>query len=106
MKTFPRFGKQFTLSTKVQLPREYGYRSITDIHENRNWIKVEGIEGSVQRADIITFTNKTDVDMFPALDDLYLADQYDSVYERGDDSNIFVGKLKGRTLKQFVADMN
>ena len=92
--------------TKVQLPGEYGYRLVKEVHDTRNWIKVDGIEGSFQRDHINAFTNKANIEMFPALDDLYITDATGSVYERRDDCNMFVGKLNGRTLKQFAADQN
>lgn len=92
--------------TKVQLPGEYGYRLVKEVHETRKWIKVDGIEGSFQRGHINAFTNKPSVEMFPALDDLYITDAYGSVYERRSDCNMHIGKLNGRTLKQFIADQN
>ena len=91
--------------TKVQVQGEYGYRKVAEIHETRKWIKVEGLAGSFQRAHIVAFSNKDTVEMYPAIDDLYIADQYGTVYERGHDINFAIGKLQGRTLKQFVADM-
>jgi hypothetical protein len=99
-----KFNSTFCVeTTKVQMAGEYGFRRIKEIHETKNWIKVEGYEGSFQRGDIIAFTNKDSAEMFPALDDLYMTDQYGSVYERGSDVNMFIGKLNGRTLKQFIA---
>jgi len=99
-----KFNKSFSLSTKVQLPGEYGYRAIKEIHETRNWIKIEGFEGSFQRANIIAWTNKQDAEIFPTINDLYTTDQYGSVYERRSDCNMHIGKLNGRTLKQFLSD--
>lgn len=100
-----KFNKLFVAGqTKVQLSGEYGFRLVKEVHETRNWIKVDGLCGSFQRGHIITFTNKANVEMYPAIDDLYLADQYGSVYERGRKENVFIGKLNGRTLKQFLAD--
>ncbi|EOW9469110.1 hypothetical protein ACOCGZ_003066 [Vibrio cholerae] len=100
-----KFNKSFVSGqTKVQLSGEYGYRMVKEVNETRNLIKVDGLSGSFQRGHIITFTNKANVEMYPAIDDLYLTDQYGSVYERGDRENIFIGKLNGRTLKQFLAD--
>jgi hypothetical protein len=32
----------------------------------------------------------------------YITDQYDSVYKVGENENVFVGKLNGRTLKTFL----
>ncbi|EMQ19252.1 hypothetical protein [Vibrio cholerae] len=100
-----KFNKSFVSGqTKVQLSGEYGYRMVKEVNETRNLIKVDGLSGSFQRGDIITFTNKANVEMYPAIDDLYLTDQYGSVYERGGRENVFIGKLNGRTLKQFLAD--
>tara|TARA_R110002033_G_scaffold171199_1_gene218048 strand:+ start:20111 stop:20431 length:321 start_codon:yes stop_codon:yes gene_type:complete len=100
-----KFNSTFCVeTTKVQMPGEYGFRRIKEIHETRNWIKVEGYACSFQRGDIIAFTNKDSAEMFPALDDLYMTDQYGSVYERGSDVNMFIGKLNGRTLKKFLRD--
>lgn len=99
-----KFNKSFKIGTLVQLPGEYGYRRISEIHETRKWIKIENLSGSFQRDHIITFSNKTQ-DMYPAIDDLYITDQYGSVYERRKDCNMFIGKLNGRTLKQFVREI-
>ncbi|MFV0576101.1 MAG: hypothetical protein ACK5NC_11910 [Vibrio sp.] len=100
-----KFNKLFIADkTKVQLPGEYGYRLVKEVHENRNWIKVEGLVGSFQRSHIISFSNKENVNMFPALEDLYTTDQYGSVYARKSDHNEFIGKLNGRSLKQFIQD--
>ena len=35
----------------------------------------------------------------------YRVDQYDSVYELNNGTYIFVGKLRGRTLAQFLRDL-
>ena len=42
--------------------------------------------------------------MYPALEDLYITDQYGSVYEKGEFENHHIGKLNGRTLKQFISE--
>ena len=99
-----KFNKLFTESTKVQIAGEYGYRNIASIHPSRQWIKVEGIEGSHQRGHIVAFTNAAAPEMYPALEDLYVTDQYDSVYEKGEFENHHIGKLNGRTLKQFISE--
>ncbi len=101
-----KFNKLFTTKTKVQLFGEYGFRNISEIHETRKWIKIKGLMGSFQRDHINAFTNKASVEMFPSVDDLYTTDQYGSVYQRGSECNMFVGKLNGRTLSQFVSDQN
>ena len=101
-----QFNKNVSLETKVQLPGEYGYRNIKEIHDTRNWIKIEGIEGSFQIGHILGYTNKSNVEMYPALDDLYTTDQYGAVYERRADGNHFIGKLNGRTLKKFISDQD
>lgn len=92
--------------TKVKVSGEYGFRTIKSVHDTRQRIEIDGLMGSFQRDDIIEFTNKNSVEMYPALDDLYTTDQYGSVYERGDTANIFIGKLNGQSLKKFVADLN
>ena len=99
-----KFNKLFTESTKVQVAGEYGYRNITSIHPSRQWIRVEGIEGSHQRGHIVAFTNAAAPEMYPALEDLYITDQYGSVYEKGAFENYHIGKLNGRTLKQFISE--
>lgn len=101
-----KFNKLFVAGqTKVQLSGEYGYRLVKEVHETRNWIKIEGLSGSFQRGHIISFTNKENISMYPALEDLYITDQYGSVYERKGDHNEFIGKLNGRSLKQFIQDL-
>ena len=90
--------------TRVQLAGEYGYRVVEEINENRNLIKVNGLHGSFQRKHILKFTNKTNAEMYPAIDDLYFTNPYGSVFKYGNRTNFFVGKLNGRTLKQFLAD--
>ena len=101
-----KFNKLFTTETKVIIAGEYGYRFVKSINDSRTLIEVDGVCGSFQRGHIITFTNKANVEMYPALDDLYVTDQYDSVYERKSDANHFVGKLQGRTLAQFVKEIS
>ena len=97
-------NKLFTESTKVQVAGEYGYRNIASIHSSRQWIRVDGIEGSHQRGHIAAFTNAETPEMYPALEDLYITDQYGSVFERAYDANYHIGKLNGRTLKQFISE--
>lgn len=99
-----KFNSLFVANqTKVQLPGEYGYRLVKEIHPSRQWIKIHGLDGSFQRGHINCFSNKSELEMFPALEDKYTSDQYGSVYEREDHQNVFIGKLNGETLKQFVA---
>ena len=38
--------------------------------------------------------------------DAHFSDQYDSIYRREKDANYFVGKLNGRSLVEFLTDMN
>ena len=102
MKTFNR---SFKIGTKVMLTGEYGYREIVEINDTRVNIKVKGLGGSFQRGHVIKFTNRENVEMYPAAEDLFITDQYGSVYERGSSENVFVGKLNGRSLKVFVSDM-
>ena len=99
-----KFNKSFVVGTKVLISGEYGFRTVTEIHSTRNWVNVSGLVGSFQRGDIIQFTNKSDVEMYPALLDLYVADQYGSVYQRGDTENVFIGKLNGMGLQEFIND--
>lgn len=90
--------------TKVKLNREYGYRLVKEINKTRDLIKVMGCTETYKRCDIITFTNKSNVEMFPALEDLYITDQYSTVFELRLGTNICIGKLNGRSLKQFIND--
>lgn len=100
-----KFNKLFVEGkTKVQLSGEYGYRVVKSVHETKNWIEVAGLIGSFQRHHVVSFTNKSNVEMYPAIDDLYIADQYGSVYEKCATENIFIGKLNGRSLKQFIKE--
>ena len=99
-----KFNKLFTESTKVQVAGEYGYRDITSIHPSRQWIRVRGRIGLHQRGHIAAFTNAETPEMYPTLEDLYVADQYGSVYEKGEFENHHIGKLNGRTLKQFISE--
>lgn len=100
-----KFNKLFSVEkTKVRVAGEYGFRNIKEIHEGRKWIKVEGLKGSFQRDDIITFTNKVTVEMYPAIEDLYYWDQCGSVFERTSSGKKFIGKLNGRTIKEFLRD--
>lgn len=101
-----KFNKLFVAhQTKVQLPSEYGYRLVTEIHKSRKWIKIDGLVGDFQREHILSFTNKPDVGMFPSLDDLYRVES-GSVYEKRSDACYFIGKLNGLTLRQFVKEYN
>lgn len=53
--------------------------------------------------------NKKQKDFFkPSKEQLenYYIEAYDLVYERGKTANYFVGKLNGRTLKEFLTDIN
>ena len=100
-----KFNKIFTTQTKVQLPGEYGYRAIKSISDSRQLIEIEGVPGRFRRDAILTFTNRKDAEMYPATDDLYVADQYGAVYERGTDANHFIGQLNGKTLDKFVDDL-
>ena len=99
-----KFNKLFTESTKVQVAGEYGYRNIASIHPSRQWIRVRGRIGLHQRGHIVAFTNAAAPEMYPALEDLYITDQYGSVFERAYDANYHIGKLNGRTLKQFISE--
>ena len=101
-----KFNKLFVAGkTKVQLAGEYGYRTVKSISETRESIGIDCLLGSFQRSDIISFTNKSSgVEMYPSVDDLYVTDQYGSVFERKEDGNFFVAKLNGRTLKQWYCD--
>ena len=100
-----KFNRNYVAGqTKVQLSGEYGYRLVSDVDSTRNWIKVEGLTGSFQVGHVNTYTNKSDVNMYPAVEDMYTSDQYGSVYKRGENANIFVGKLNGRSLKRFVEE--
>ena len=105
MSKLKKFSKLISAGTKVMLNTEYGYREVERVCNTCRIIKVSGVEDLLEPGDICTFTNMADVEMYPAADDLYVADQYGSVYERAEDANIFIGKLNGRTLKQFVAEL-
>ena len=98
-----KFNRSVTLSSRVRLPGETGYRAIKAIHESRQWIEVEGLEGSFQVGHIAQFTNRNTAPAYPAIDDIYRVES-GSVFEKTAHEAIFVGKLNGRTLKQFIAD--
>lgn len=55
--TMNKFEKRFKLGTMVLLQGLKEWCRITEIHETRNWIKVDGWMGSFQRAHVIRFTN-------------------------------------------------
>ena len=101
-----KFNKQVKVGTKVMISGEYGYREVREVSAGRQWVKVKGIGGSHQTGHIVQYTNKNNVEMYPAFNDLYIIDQYDSVYERKGTVNMFVGKLNGRTKEQFLDDKN
>jgi len=102
-----KFNKLFNIeTTKVQIAGEYGFRKVNDIHDTRKWIKVDGIDGFFQRDDVIEFTNTRDVDMYPAIEDLYYWDNCGSVFERTINGKEFIGKLNGRSIKQFLIDIS
>jgi|GEM_PF-4497794 len=99
-----KFNKLFTNDTLVRVAGEAGYRKVKSIHDSRKLIEIDGLVGSFQRGHIAAFTNKSNVAMYPSIDDLYTTDACGSVYERKADANYFIGKLNGRSLKQFIAD--
>jgi hypothetical protein len=53
MKPLPKFNADFRVGTKV-LISEY-WCKVTEIHESRQWIKVDKLEGSFQRADVLQY---------------------------------------------------
>ena len=97
------FSKLISTGTKVMLSSEYGYRKVEEVMGDRKLVKVAGIQRLLGKEDVHSFTNREGVEMYPAVEDLYVSDQYGSVYERGEDANTFIGKLNGRTLKKFAA---
>ena len=99
-----KFNKNVTTSTRVRLPGEAGFRSIKDIHNSRQWIEIAGLEGSFQLGHIKQFTNKGKAPSYPALDDIYRIEGFDSVFKKYETKALFVGRLNGRTLKQFSQD--
>ena len=99
------FSKAVQIGTKVMISGEYSYRVVKSVHPSRQWVEVEGIAGQHQVGHIVQYTNKSNVEMYPAIDDLYVSDAYGSVYERREDANYFIGKLNGQTLKQFVSEL-
>ena len=100
-----KFNKNIKKGTLVQLAGEYGFRKVKKVHDTRQWIEIKGLCGEFQKGHIIKYSN-TNQEMYPAVDDLYISDQYGSVLERNSDCNMFIGKLNGQTLKQFVNDLN
>lgn len=52
-----RFNTKTTLVMIQGDPDGKVLRKVTEIHETRNWIKVEDLMGSFQRSDVIDFTN-------------------------------------------------
>ena len=51
-----KFNKLFKVGTKVIISGEW--YSVTEVHETRNWIKVDGLDGSFQRGHVAKFSNK------------------------------------------------
>ena len=84
------------------LAGEYDFKKVSKIHEMRNWINVDGYIGSFQRDDVVKFTNTAPT--FIKQPEPFFSDQYGSVYQRGELENIHVGKLNGRSLKEFLND--
>lgn len=52
-----KFNKLFNTTTTFVKTNGAWYK-VSEIHETRLWIKVEGLAGSFQRAHIKKFTNK------------------------------------------------
>ncbi len=96
------FKKSVKVGTKVQLEGEYGYRVVSEIHETRHWIKVEGLSGSYQVGHVLK-TSNGEVEIFPAIEDKYKYDAYGCVYEFSEfaDAWIFIGKLHRVTNASF-----
>lgn len=54
-----KFNNNFKIGTKVMCDCCKEWHVIKEIHETRNWIKVEkGHGGSLQRNHVLKFTNK------------------------------------------------
>lgn len=53
-----RFNKKFTTDTKVKIAGIEGWFKVKEVHESRQWIKVDGLGGSFQRNHVERFTNK------------------------------------------------
>jgi len=54
-----KFSKSFVANkTRVVVFGHAVSSVVTEIHETRNWIKVQGLMGSFQRGHIQSFTNK------------------------------------------------
>ena len=100
-----KFNAAVKVGTKVRVEGEYGYRVVKSLNTSRTLIEVQGLaDSSHQQGHILNYTNRANVEMYPALEDLYVADAYGSVYERKDDANYFIGKLNNQSLKQFIED--
>jgi len=55
-----KFNKLFnTKTTRVKVGHLSKWFKVIEIHETRNWIKVNGLCGSFQRGHIVKFTNKS-----------------------------------------------
>jgi hypothetical protein len=53
MKPLPKFNADFRIGTKVLIGDTWC--KVTEIHENRQWIKVDKISGSFQRAHVLQY---------------------------------------------------
>lgn len=44
--------------TRVQIDGQTGWHLVTEVHETRRWVKVDGLAGSFQRVHVTKYTNK------------------------------------------------
>lgn len=50
-----KFNRKFKIGTNVKIMGIPGFQKIKEIHETRNWIKIEGYEGYFQIGHIETY---------------------------------------------------
>ena len=53
MKPLPKFNADFRIGTKV-LIGEF-WCKVTEVHETRQWIKVDRLQGSFQRSQVLQY---------------------------------------------------
>ncbi len=90
-------------TTYIMLRGAYEFLKVTSVNATRVNVTLEGLEGSFQMQHVLRFTNKFSERMNIAQTEFY-ADQCASVYQARKGTYYFVGKLNGRTLKQFLLD--
>jgi len=99
-----KFNKLFnTKTTWVRPVGCFHAYKVKEINDTRTLIKVEGLCGSFQRAQIEAFTNKGK-DRIWTTQPRYELDGYGGVLDKSGLHGVFIGKLNGRTLSDFLSD--